>query len=89
LQEAREPFEEALSSRGERRCERFDVVEPLAAAREPFEESREPFEEALSSRRERRCERFDVVEPLAAAREPFVEVPSSRGERRWESGTQE
>jgi hypothetical protein len=68
-------FVEALSSRAEHRCKRFDVVKPLAAALKAFVET-------LSSRGEHRCKRFDVVKPLAAALKAFVEALFSRGEHR-------
>jgi hypothetical protein len=73
--EARRSSLDARTNDAECRCERFDVVKPLAAARESFAE-------ALCLRGERRCKRFDVVKPLAAARESFAETLCLRGERR-------
>jgi hypothetical protein len=54
----------------ERRGERFDDVEPLAAVLSVFAQAR--------------CERFDLVEPLASALSPKAAAGSSFAQARFE-----
>jgi uncharacterized protein (UPF0335 family) len=80
LEETLSVLEETLSAFVEQRCERFDVVKPLASrpsARaerlsvleetlSAFVERLSALEETLSAFAEQRCKRFPVVEPLAS-----------------------